>query len=53
MTKELFITAGPNNLSTFENLMNKGKQLVESNEIKDFICQINWKQDCVKLYVIK
>jgi len=50
--KRLFIKATPNNLQTFETLMEKGHQLVANNEIDDFVCEINFKQNCVKLYII-
>ena len=52
MKKELFIKAQPNNLQTFDWLMNEGHKAIERGECDDFQVQINFRQDCVKLYLI-
>ena len=53
MTKELFITATPNSYGNMMWLMEEGHKAVERQECKDFICQVNWKENCVKLYLVK
>lgn len=54
MTKELFQTSRPNTYGTMMHLMQQGHQMMEKDKsIKDYIVQVDWKKDCVKLYVCR
>lgn len=47
--KEIMV-ATPNNLSTFDMLMLLGHTMNEKNG-NEYIVQIDWKNDCVRLFV--
>lgn len=49
----LFIKARPNDYGTMMDLMEKGHQMVESGQIKDFEVVGNFRHDYVELYIIE
>lgn len=54
MTKEFYMSIEPNTYGAMMKLMETGHQLMEKDAtIKDFIVEVDWKEDHVSLYICR